>query len=63
MKDNPKFIVRFPDDQMRERLKERAQRNYRSMNAELVKILERALASSEAVEGDGLPNNTPSTAN
>ena len=63
MKDKPKFLVRFPDDYTREHLKSRANENYRSLNAEIVTILKRALASSEAVEGEGLDSNTPSAAN
>lgn len=37
-----KYIIRLPDG-MRERIKEEAERNCRSMNAEIVFHLERAL--------------------
>ena len=38
--DQDKFVLRLPDG-MRERIKERADRNGRSMNAEIVALLER----------------------
>ena len=40
--DREQYIVRFPDG-MRERIKEEAERNQRSMNAEIVFHLKRAL--------------------
>ncbi|MCZ4270881.1 Arc family DNA-binding protein [Maritalea porphyrae] len=56
------YIVRFPIG-MRDDIKMQAKRNRRSMNAEIVTLLERALAGSGAVEGEGLDSNTPSAAN
>lgn len=43
----PRFIVRLPGD-LRARVKARAQRNRRSMNAEIVLMIERGLVASEA---------------
>lgn len=40
--DREQYIVRLPDG-MRERIKEEADRNHRSMNAEIVFHLQRAL--------------------
>lgn len=42
VKDYDKFNLRFPDG-MRDAIAERAKRNGRSMNAEIVQILEEAL--------------------
>ena len=56
------YALRFPAG-MRDDVKALAVANRRSMNAEIIFHLERALASSEAVEGEQLPHNTPSTAN
>ena len=42
VKDYEKFVVRFPDG-MRDAIAERAKRNGRSMNSEIVQILEDAL--------------------
>lgn len=42
-----KFVVRLNDGQ-RERLAQAADRNYRSMNAQFVAILEKGLAEDEA---------------
>ncbi|CAN7626001.1 Arc family DNA-binding protein [Aminobacter sp. LjRoot7] len=42
-----KYIIRFPDG-MRERIRERAAANRRSMNAEIVHYLDRALDAQEA---------------
>lgn len=56
------YVVRFPYG-LREQVKRNAKRNHRSMNAEIIFHLERALASSEAVEGEGLATDTPSAAN
>lgn len=43
VKDYEKFVVRFPDG-MRNAIAERAKRNGRSMNSEIVQILEDALS-------------------
>lgn len=40
------FIVRFPDG-MRDLLRQRAAANRRSMNAELLLLIERAIATTE----------------
>lgn len=42
VKDYEKFVVRFPDG-MRDAIAERAKQNGRSMNSEIVQILEDAL--------------------
>ncbi|MCY1482347.1 hypothetical protein D9M68_159010 [compost metagenome] len=42
-----KFVVRLNDGQ-RDRLAQAADRNYRSMNAQLVAMIERGLAEDEA---------------
>ncbi|MGX7395695.1 Arc family DNA-binding protein [Enterobacter sp. ESY66] len=42
VKDYEKFVVRFPDG-MRDAIAERAKRNSRSMNSEIIKILGEAL--------------------
>lgn len=42
--DQNKYVVRFPDG-MRERIKEEAERNCRSMNAEIVFHIQNALAA------------------
>jgi plasmid stability protein len=41
-----KFVVRLPDG-MRERIKDKASRNHRTMNAEILHVLDRALAADE----------------
>jgi plasmid stability protein len=41
-----KFVVRLPDG-MRERIKDKASRNHRTMNAEIIHVLDRALAADE----------------
>lgn len=57
-----KFIVRFPDG-MRDRIKHAAQKNGRSMNAEIVNRLERSFGELEVHHirsishgGDGIEN-------
>ncbi|WP_235602439.1 Arc family DNA-binding protein [Sulfitobacter geojensis] len=54
-KKQDQFIVRFPDD-MRDKIKESAEQNNRSMNAEIVVALEEWLArpSQEEVESKQL---------
>lgn len=46
VKDYEKFVVRFPDG-MRDAIAERAKRNGRSMNSEIVQILENALSGAQ----------------
>ncbi|HBC0253459.1 TPA: Arc family DNA-binding protein [Salmonella enterica subsp. enterica serovar Napoli] len=46
VRDYDKFMVRFPDG-MRDAIAERAKRNGRSMNSEIVHILENALSGSQ----------------
>ncbi|HBU7565703.1 TPA: Arc family DNA-binding protein [Enterobacter cloacae] len=53
VKDYDKFVVRFPEG-MRESIAERAKRNGRSMNSEIVQVLQDALNSepgSQDLEG------------
>ncbi|NIF57548.1 Arc family DNA-binding protein [Enterobacter sp. Ap-916] len=47
VKDYDKFNVRFPDG-MRDAVAERAKRNGRSMNAEIIQIIEDAIAAEES---------------
>ena len=47
VKDYDKFNVRFPDG-MRDAIAERARANGRSMNAEIVQILEDAIAAEQS---------------
>ncbi len=49
VKDYEKFVVRFPDG-MRDAIAERAKRNGRSMNSEIVQILEDALFGKHSPE-------------
>ncbi len=53
VKDYEKFVVRFPDG-MRDAIAERAKRNGRSMNSEIVQILEDALSSETPSENESL---------
>lgn len=53
VKDYEKFVVRFPDG-MRDAIAERAKRNGRSMNSEIVQILEDALSSESPSEDESL---------
>lgn len=46
VKDYDKFVVRFPEG-MREAVAERAKRNGRSMNSEIVQILQDTLDANE----------------
>lgn len=46
VRDYDKFMLRFPDG-MRDAIAERAKRNGRSMNAEIVQILENALSGPQ----------------
>ncbi|HGK3768728.1 TPA: Arc family DNA-binding protein [Klebsiella pneumoniae] len=46
VRDYDKFMLRFPDG-MREAIAERAKRNGRSMNSEIVQILQDALDKNE----------------
>lgn len=57
------YVLRFPDG-LRPALKERAARNRRSLNAEMILILERAVeADGEmAVAGEKFADRTPATA-
>ncbi len=48
-----KFTVRFPDG-LRDAIAERAKRNGRSMNSEIVQILEDALSSETPSEDESL---------
>lgn len=57
------FVVRFPDG-MRDSIKERADRNRRSMNSEILEILEAALGASENGDGaNSLEGVSPVTGN
>lgn len=53
--------IRLPDG-LRDALKVRAAINRRSMNAELVFHLERALRDADAATGEGLDNHAPAAA-
>lgn len=53
VKDYEKFVVRFPDG-MRDAIAERAKRNGRSMNSEIVQILDDALSSETPSEDESL---------
>ncbi len=50
VKDYDKFVLRFPDG-MRDAIAERSKRNGRSMNAEIIQIIEDAIAA----EATGFP--------
>jgi len=43
----PQFVIRFPDEGMRDRIAEAAKKNGRSMNAEIVSRLEESLDLDE----------------
>lgn len=53
-RESDKFMLRLPDG-MRERLKDEAAKNGRSMNAEIVHHLEEALASAARRRLPGVP--------
>lgn len=55
VKDYEKFVVRFPDG-MRDAIAERAKANGRSMNSEIVQILQ------DAIESGGKKSEIPTTA-
>ncbi len=46
----PQFVVRFPNEGMRDRIAEAAKANNRSMNAEIVARLERSFTAGEEIE-------------
>lgn len=48
-KDAPQYLLRLPNE-LRERLKERASENDRSMNAEMLCALERHLDAGDRLE-------------
>ncbi|EEO7019369.1 Arc family DNA-binding protein [Salmonella enterica subsp. enterica serovar Virchow] len=54
VKDYEKFVVRFPDG-MRDAIAERAKANGRSMNSEIVQMLEDALKAQIVAWGKPLP--------
>lgn len=54
-----KYIVRFPHG-MRDRIRERAAANRRSMNAEIVHYLDRALAAQQEAKGSAEAPTSPS---
>lgn len=56
-----RFQVRLPEG-LRDALKMRAAANRRSTNAEIVLMLERALASATAATGETLQGDTPAAA-
>ena len=39
----PQFVIRFPDEEMRDRIREEAEKNNRSMNAEIIARLGQSL--------------------
>lgn len=47
----PQFVVRFPDETMRDRIREVAERNNRSMNAEIIARLEASFDPSQGSAG------------
>lgn len=51
----PQFVVRFPDEGMRDKIADAAKRNKRSMNAEIVARLEESLSHTliDTVAGAG----------
>lgn len=55
VKDYDKFVVRFPDG-MRDLVAERAKRNGRSMNSEIIQIIEDAINRDALIE-DALEQN------
>lgn len=54
-----KYIVRFPDG-MRDRLRQQAKANRRSMNSEIVHHLDRALAAENENGPDEVAASSPS---
>lgn len=48
---SPQFVVRFPDEEMRDRIKQAAETNGRSMNAEIVSRLELTLSDIASTYG------------
>ena len=50
--DKPKFLVRFPTQQMRELVSLVANRNHRSMNAEIIVRLQETLDREQASQDD-----------
>ncbi|QXC50937.1 Arc family DNA-binding protein [Agrobacterium salinitolerans] len=52
-RENDKFMLRMPDG-MRDRVKEEAERNYRSMNAEIVFQLSRVYTQPETQKADAM---------
>lgn len=48
-----KYILRFPKGSMRQELKARAALNRRSMNAEILRLIESGLAKENAPEVEG----------
>ncbi|MFD9897492.1 Arc family DNA-binding protein [Mesorhizobium sp. NPDC059025] len=54
-----KYIIRFPDG-MRERIRECAAENRRSMNAEIVHYLDRALSEHAQTKGPAEAATSPS---
>lgn len=53
--------LRLPDG-MRQAIAARAAENGRSMNSEVIKIFERALASATAATGEGFADTAPAAA-
>lgn len=53
-----KYIVRFPDG-MRDRIRENAEANRRSMNAEIVHYIDRALAAENENGPDEAATSIP----
>ena len=53
VRDYDKFMLRFPDG-MRDAIAERAKQNGRSMNSEIIQILQDAISGKGAVDKDQL---------
>lgn len=53
VRDYDKFMLRFPDG-MRDAIAERAKVNGRSMNSEIVQILQDAISGKDAIDKDQL---------
>lgn len=51
----PQFVVRFPDEDMRDRIKQAAEANNRSMNAEIIARLQESFAASGPKGLFGIP--------
>lgn len=43
----PQFVIRFPDESIRDRIREEAEKNGRSMNAEIIQRLQESLEASD----------------